>query len=819
MSSNSLVLDFLYPKSVLFCLLFFLSINTSVSQTVVGHSDYYVYSNEDYINSNQILHIEVGPRGLIYIANVSGLQEYDGNNWRTLDTGESGVVRSFKIDPKTGIIYFGKPGELSYLSPNKEGNWEYHSINKESGQNLGKFSDIWNVRLVNNIVYFQSYKKLFAYNIKTKKIKAWNSETFFSLTGVVDNQLYIGQSEKGLYTVIGDSLLLLSNHEKLKGMLFYNIVPFNKSHILITSTDDAVLVDKISYEPDKDMNSLIDKLKPVLRGRAYNISNLQNGEFSVATFYDGVYFLDSLFNIQSVYNKDDGLPTNLSWYVAQSKNGTIWAALDNGILKISPDEHFIYFDKNEHLNVRVISFLRHKQHLFLGTNEGLFKLNVTNINKLLLEETVIKSPVWGIKSFKAKGGGESLIFATTEGLWELRKNSYKLIVKQTAVGNILVSEVYPNRLYYSYNRGVSYIENKNGYWLDPVMVSDIKMSAGVIEDSFGNLLVYTSMQGAYLISENTVKKDSFDTKEVFVDSLNVNIYDGFLLQDTVVLSTSKGFYSFDMKRNHFLPDTSLFNFDSKNLLPGQICKVDDSEFWIGAYDKQSSYLLHYYKEGNSFKTDQREIPFFKYKSINRIYCESDNRLWLGLNGKLLLIKDLNNYKEDTSGVKVLIRKVSINNDSVIFNGTNYKLEGNQYFMSFNGSSSSNELIGYDFNNISFEFGASYFDKEWLNEYCFMLEGFEKEWSEWSTETKKEYTNLSEGDYTFKVRARNIYDKESEIYSYNFTIRPPYFRSIYAYLIYINIIILVIGLSIWRFRKKHKEKKLNLKVSLQQEHQK
>ncbi len=800
------IFKFLHRQLLIVFILFFFNNYISFSQTVVGHSEYHIYSNEDNINSNQIFHVEVGPRGLVYIANSSGLHEYDGNNWRILDTGESGLVRAFKIDPRTGIIYFGKPGELAYLRPDRNGNWKYQSINKESGLDLGKFSDIWNVRLVKNTVYFQSYKKLFAYNIITRKMRVWVSETFFSLTGVVDNQLYIGQSERGLYAVIDDSLTLLSDDKKLKSLLFYNIVPYNESHILITSTDQGVFVDKKNYKPDPNMNWLVDKLKPAFKNRLYNISNLQNGRFGISTFYNGIYFLDSLLNIESVYNKDDGLPTNLCWYTTQSKNGTIWAALDNGMLKISPDDNFVYFDKNELLKVRVITMLRQGKFLFLGTNEGLFKLNIENINRLLLEETEIKAPVWSIKSFNNTRNEQSIIFATADGIWELSGNSYKMIVKQASVGTILVSKAHSNRVYYCYNRGISFIENNNGAWSKPTNLSDLKMTAGVVEDSSGNLLVYTRMQGAYLLRNDGVNDLGFSSEEVFIDSSSINIYHAFLLQDTVVLSTSKGFYNFHEDINCFVPDPALFKFSKKGLLPGQICKVNDDEFWIGAYNNQSSYLFHYYKEGDLFKADQREIPFFKYKTIEQIYYESENRMWLSLNGKLLLLKDLTSYTEDTSSVNVLVRKVSLNNDSVIFSGTNYLEKEGEFFMNLVGVTSLKEPIDYDFNNISFEFGCSFFEKEWLNEYSFMLEGFEDKWSEWSTERKKEYTNLTEGHYAFKVKARNIYDKESEIYVYNFTIKPPCFRSVYAYISYFTILILLIGTSIWRFRKKHKRER-------------
>ncbi|MBW3545293.1 MAG: hypothetical protein KY428_06785, partial [Bacteroidetes bacterium] len=39
------------------------------------------------------------------------------------------------------------------------------------------------------------------------------------------------------------------------------------------------------------------------------------------------------------------------------------------------------------------------------------------------------------------------------------------------------------------------------------------------------------------------------------------------------------------------------------------------------------------------------------------------------------------------------------------------------------------------------------------EYSYYLEGYEKDWSAWKTDTRKEYTNLSGGNYTFHVKAR------------------------------------------------------------------
>lgn len=58
-----------------------------------------------------------------------------------------------------------------------------------------------------------------------------------------------------------------------------------------------------------------------------------------------------------------------------------------------------------------------------------------------------------------------------------------------------------------------------------------------------------------------------------------------------------------------------------------------------------------------------------------------------------------------------------------------------------------------------------------NQYQFFLEGFDEHWSEWSYDTKKQYTNLFEGEYVFKVRSKNTYNNKGIEASFKFKILP------------------------------------------------
>ncbi|MGH7457170.1 MAG: SpoIIE family protein phosphatase, partial [bacterium] len=84
-----------------------------------------------------------------------------------------------------------------------------------------------------------------------------------------------------------------------------------------------------------------------------------------------------------------------------------------------------------------------------------------------------------------------------------------------------------------------------------------------------------------------------------------------------------------------------------------------------------------------------------------------------------------------------------------------------------------------------------------NQFQYFLEGFDQSWSAWSKATQKDYTNLSEGEYRFHVRAKNVYQHESREAVYAFKILPPWYRTWWAYVFY-TIIAVASVLGIRRY---------------------
>ena len=61
-------------------------------------------------------------------------------------------------------------------------------------------------------------------------------------------------------------------------------------------------------------------------------------------------------------------------------------------------------------------------------------------------------------------------------------------------------------------------------------------------------------------------------------------------------------------------------------------------------------------------------------------------------------------------------------------------------------------------------------------YQYKLEGLDKTWSALTLSTDASYGNLSPGTYIFKIKARNGEGYWSKEFAYQFTIRPPWWKT-------------------------------------------
>lgn len=131
----------------------------------------------------------------------------------------------------------------------------------------------------------------------------------------------------------------------------------------------------------------------------------------------------------------------------------------------------------------------------------------------------------------------------------------------------------------------------------------------------------------------------------------------------------------------------------------------------------------------------------------------------------------------------------------------------------------NEIIlNYKENFISFEFVGLDFIFPLKNQYSYMLEGLDNDWSSPSNRRYASYPNLQPGVYTFKVKSMNNDDTWSaNPASIRIIIEPPFWRTtsfiIFSSLFIILLVIILIRLRIMQIKKENKvlEDKVKLRT--------
>ena len=184
-----------------------------------------------------------------------------------------------------------------------------------------------------------------------------------------------------------------------------------------------------------------------------------------------------------------------------------------------------------------------------------------------------------------------------------------------------------------------------------------------------------------------------------------------------------------------------------------------------------------------------------------IYPVNDNNIFLGGEKGFFNI-DFEKYKKTLPNLQVQIRYVKIidKTDSLLFGG---------YFKDVNDKQVQDPFaiasIKSSFKTIQLAYASTLFGYQTNLKYSYRLKGFDDNWSEWTTRTEKEYTNLPAGSYLFEVRVRSNFGNESAPAAYAFNMLPPWYLSIMAKILYLTLFFLMIyAVNKWQNKKFEKK---------------
>ena len=723
------------------------------------------YSRSDYQAGTQNWDIHQDKDGILYFGNNKGLLEFDGTSWQTYYLPNRTIVRSFAIND-SNRIYVGGQNEIGFLELNAAGKKIYTSLTHLIPQEALGFEDVWKIRFREDRVFFYSEKAIMSLQDTTVKVMLPPSgrfENFFE----IDDEFYFQDKEKGLFRLQGEALVHIEGSEQFNNKRIVAIIPIGAENIIITFSDGLFVMDTggIRYWETE--------ATPFLKeNHAYCATLLSNQQIAIGTVLNGLLIIDSNGKPATHLNKSKGLQNNTILCLKEDRENNLWLGLDNGIDYVELNSPFSFLPPYLGVEGTAYTSIVHNGYLYLGTNQGLFYMpwdesfNPLEVGKFKPVANAA-GQVWNLcpmgeevvvcqhKGASILDGGRTIPFSAIEGAWKFMELSKR--------PGYAIEGAYSGL--YLYQQDATQL----GGWKLAHKYEGFDESARIFElDEEGNIWVSHAYKGLFKLelSEDlsAIKKSTLYGAE---QGLPVDLFMNVAkIRNELVFTTPNGAYKYDKNKDLFYPYEELNDAFGENNNIHRLLEDEIGNVWFSV--NKSFGVLNVKQQGVFNKL---ELMYFNQiqdelvDGFEHVYTPGDNNVFIGTE-RGFVHYNRGSKRNTEAPFEVLIRNVTsiTEGDSVIFEGS--LKQHNSDFPVY-------------MNDFRFSYSAPFYEKRKHILYRYKLDGFEQDWSGWSSKTEKEYTNLSDGVYHFEVQAQNAYGQISKTERFTFTIAPPWYKTIYA----------------------------------------
>lgn len=749
------------------------------------------FTKEMYRHQPRNLAIAQGKTGIMYFGNGDGLLEFDGTNWSILPMPNKSAVISLGVDEADGKLYVGAQGEFGYIMPDSLGNISYVSLSKELPPGTAGFGDIWKISAFEGKVTAIASNMIMSRDANRQWSIVKPLGHFFPGFEVRHRFFVFDSGKKELLELQDNQLFPLRGSDVLKGKKINVMVPYGDRNIVLGSENGTLyMYNGIQVEPWQTSAERFLRYNQIITGLT-----LPDGSIVIGTLHNGFLVIDENGKPLQHINSSKGLQSSSILSMHSDEGGNLWLGLENGIDFVELSSPFTAINERSGLPGTGFASVHDGNRLYLGTSHGVYYKDrfawedpVAGSDNITLVENS-SGQVWNLDN----RFGELLI-GHNNGAFNIRDGKAEKIV-EGGTWMFMRSKNHPDYLLAGTYSALSIFDKgKPGSWHFRNIFPNFRESFRIMEeDDHGHLWLSHPHKGLYKLTLH-------DSLNKFTSVKYYNAAHGLpsdfgnyvsKIDSGVVFLTEKGIYRFNSQLDKFETDPRFSKyFDGKPVT--KLVEDARGNVWFVAASRPGILL----KGNDGYQLSNAELGKLEGKLVANFEHINPIDDWNVLFGteEGFVHYDPSRHQKKKIPFFVHIRKVEDSNDEKLIWGNSLHADANGLKLS------------YERNELRFTFSCtSYRDLE-KNRYQYMLVGFDKTWSEWTSRTQKEYTNLPEGKYIFKVRARNDNHELSEQdASFVFRIAPPWYRTNTAYFGYSFLsLLLIVGIVKLVYQQKERQ---------------
>ena len=747
------------------------------------HPPVMAFPPELYGAANQNWSITQTEDQKMYFANNSGLLEFNGSEWTLHPVSDNSIVRSVQADGQR--VYTGSYMDFGYWEHDQFGALKYQSLVKAHKLSILEEEQFWNIKILDDWILFQSLSRIYMINSVSNQTRTIESDHEIWNIFNVDGIIYFAKKNNGIYKIVNGTEVLVTRHPKLISSRLVGISSIDNNLLFITANQGFYFIDNGTIRPWK-LNLDVSDLT------IYSANQLKDGSLVLGTISNGLIHITKEGRLKYRLNYEMGLSNNTVLSIFEDQKNNIWLGMDIGISHVNLSSRFrVYNDAKGQIGTVYTSII-YNGDLYLGTNQGLFvKSRKSSGDFDFVEGT--SGQVWALKiiddqlfcghdlgTLIVSGGKIRTKITEANGTWDFKKIKHTNFILQ---GN------------YS---GLHVLENKLGTWKYRNKVQGFDISSRFFHFADKRLYVNHELRGLYALelSEDFTKVVQSNN----IDSIDLGFGSNFInFSNSFYYTSANGVYKLSLASGEFEEAPIISNILNQYNTTSTLLNVNATDQVKWCFADNNILLL---SPGSlSDKPNLEEIPV-SIPNFRKVVVGFEN---------LTKINDTDYLLGSSNGYFVLKGDASKQNNA-------QKIQINSIEANVNNepktqlSLAESPSLNYKNNNLNFSYSIPQYGNIVDLNYAHKLEGWSEEWSNWQPQSTQMFKNLPYGKYVFKVKGKIGGTETTNVATFPFIIKRPWYLSSVAIAVYvISLLILSVFIHIiYRRYYKRQQQKLLLK---------